>query len=61
MKLFKTKTKKLQERIASLEQHIGVIYTTEDGYAEHLNREWGELPALEKRVKAVEEEKKGKK
>lgn len=60
MKLFKTKTKELQERIASLEQHIGVIYTTEDGYAEHLNREWGELPALEERVKQLEE-KKGKK
>lgn len=60
MKFFKTRTKKLEERIASLEQYIGAIHTTEDGYSEHYAREWGKLPNIEKDVKALQE-KKGKK
>ncbi len=60
MKLFKTKTKKLQERLQALEEHLGVIYTTEDGYAEYYPRTYGELVRLKDRVDNLDE-KKGKK
>lgn len=53
MKLPKSATKKLQERVASLEEHLGVVYATGDGYPEHLNREYGLIPRIKDEVKEL--------
>lgn len=59
MKLPRTRTRKLKDRLLSLEQHLGVVHTEDDGYSEHVNREYGELPTLIKDVKELKS--KGKK
>lgn len=58
MGLFKNRNT-VKKRLQSLEEHLGVIFTREDGYAEHLNREYGILPRLTEDVKELK--KKGKK
>lgn len=57
MGLFKNRNT-LKKRVQSLEEHLGVIYTTEDGYGDHLNREYGVLPNLTKDVKELKAKKK---
>lgn len=64
MKLFK-RPNSLKKRIESLENYFGVFFHVDsDGYAEHKvdgDDKWTKLGKLEERIKALEEEKKGKK
>lgn len=60
MKIFKSRTAKLKERIYSLEQYLGAVYGDKEGYHEHVNDEYGLLPNLEKSVDKLKEAK-GKK
>lgn len=53
----RTRYTKLRDRLLSLEQHLGVVHSEDDGYSEHVNREYGELPNLLKDVKALKEDK----
>lgn len=57
MGLFKNRNT-LKARVQSLEEHLGVIYTREDGYPEHLNREYGVLPRITADVKELKGKKK---
>lgn len=61
MKLFRRKTTKLEERIASLENRLGVGYVLRDGYSEHITDEYGEVPTLKRDVKELQNQKKGRK
>lgn len=64
MKLFKKKENPLLKRLESLESELGYFYVVDsDDYAEHKLEEhgYGRVPKLDQRVKALEDEKKGKK
>lgn len=48
----------LKKRLANLEEELGYIYTHEDGYPEHIRREYGDVVRLREEVKELKEGKK---
>lgn len=51
MRLPKTRSAKLKERILSLENHLGTAYVERDGYNDHILDDYGAIPGIKKELK----------